>query len=135
MQTTCPWPTEGSDGSRQQADSWWDGVQTVTPVGSEILSFGRDAQPLMTNDLTVIPRQRILFNCGLTVSRCVSGVTQNLCESSDVASVNLNAKSGTTSDANGYSDIRRGIFVGGSGDPKPRSVSVPPDPPGPSSLR
>ena len=81
-QTTYSWRAEASDGSWQLADNWWDGVQTATPGGSEILSFDNDAQPVMTNDLTVTTRHRILFNSGLTVSRSVSGVTQNLFASS-----------------------------------------------------
>jgi autotransporter-associated beta strand protein len=77
-QTTYSWRAEATDGTWQLADNWWDGVQTATPGGSEILSFDNDAQPVMTNDLTATTRHRILFNSTLTVSRSIAGTTQNL---------------------------------------------------------
>ena len=81
-QTTYSWRAEATDGTWQLADNWWDGVQTATPGGSEILSFDNDVQPTMTNDLVATTRHRILFNSSLTVSRAVSGTTQNLFASS-----------------------------------------------------
>ena len=81
-QTTYSWRAEATDGTWQLADNWWDGVQTATPGGSEILSFDNDVQPTMTNDLVATTRHRILFNSSLTVSRTVSGTNQNLFASS-----------------------------------------------------
>ena len=77
-QTTYFWRAEATSGSWELADNWWDGVQTATPGGSEILSFDNDVQPSMTNDLTATTRHRILFASGLTVSRTIGGTTQNL---------------------------------------------------------
>jgi autotransporter-associated beta strand protein len=77
-QTTYSWRAEATDGTWQLADNWWDGVQTATPGGSEILSFDNDAQPVMTNDLAATTRHRILFNSTLAVSRSIAGTTQNL---------------------------------------------------------
>ena len=77
-QTTYSWRAEATDGTWQLADNWWDGVQTATPGGSEILSFDNDVQPAMTNNLVATTRHRILFNSSLTVSRSIAGTTQNL---------------------------------------------------------
>lgn len=76
-QTTYSWRAEATTGSWQLAANWWDGGQTATPGGSEILRFANDVQVTMTNDLSATTRHRIFFDSGSTVSRTISGTAVN----------------------------------------------------------
>ncbi len=76
-QTTHSWRSEAANGTWELADNWWDGVQTALPGGSEILSFGNNAQTTMTNDLVATTRHRILFGTGATTVRTIGGSTEN----------------------------------------------------------